>query len=538
MRHAGHEAKRVLLDIARHFCAGGSLGTKAVMLALLRHLTERSVIVLRHDRMLSDDIMDRCHAWADDHVGLLVVGGGSARKNMKDLVNLARPLLRGTCGTVDVTAAFAMSPTEGVVVSILEAAAVAVARPEMAAEDCDPELDDEDDVSLRDDANPPFLTGLPAALVLPELGLESVGRGSRRCLVMRYAPTGHRWYVRGAPRPARDRSGELDRLLASVEGLAARRGWVAAVPPAAVVEASSHFVRPSAGREVAFGVLNGKAVCCSDRLWRITKRHVYYWLRRQRLAVPEHVGAIYRWPTDHVVFDRLSSLLSSQQALRLMSQGVHGDHGELVARLFSAVAGASGRRVRAGFWGCGALNTVAMMFDKVLGSESWDYALRVEGNPEVARIHDHCWDGRVLAIQERNESVVCMPDGVSPPKDCVITDQCQPWSWLNRYGLDSLERAVVSRAAMYRAVSALDPDIVVDEMLSRAKMAGKNVAWLRVEYIRHETFGPMEWLILDSDPGDMEEGLGRSRRELAVGYKLEFSSVVRAVLEGAGFRAV
>ena len=128
-----------------------------------------------------------------------------------------------------------------------------------------------------------------------------------------------------------------------------------------------------------------------------------------------------------------------------------------------------------------------------------------------------------------------MPEGVAPPSDCVLTLRCQPWSRMNRLGLDQLERAIAERDAAYREVSVLSPDVVVDEMLSRSHMGGLGLAWQRVEYLRKQAFGAMEWLVLDSDPGDGEEELACSRRELAVGYKPRFAARVMAVVEAAGF---
>ena len=53
--------------------------------------------------------------------------------------------------------------------------------------------------------------------------------------------------------------------------------------------------------------------------------------------------------------------------------------------------------------------------------------------------------------------------------------------------------------------------------------------------MRQQAFGAMEWVVLDSDPGDGEGEFARSRRELAVGYRVRFAAAVRAVLEGAGY---
>ena len=113
--------------------------------------------------------------------------------------------------------------------------------------------------------------------------------------------------------------------------------------------------------------------------------------------------------------------------------------------------------------------------------------------------------------------------------------RCQPWSWLCLNGVSQLEKAAAERAAAYRSVRALDPDIVVDEMLSRSRMGGKAVAWDRVEYLREVIFDGMVWFMLDSDPGDEESAWSRSRRELAVGVKPRFVSVVRAAILSAGY---
>ena len=211
----------------------------------------------------------------------------------------------------------------------------------------------------------------------------------------------------------------------------------------------------------------------------------------------------------------------------------------MIADLFKAVADVKKRRVRAGFWGSGAPNTMAMVFDERLGEGNWDYVLRVEGNEYNARVHDYCWEGRVMAKQERMEAPVQMPDGVAPPNDVSLHGRCQPWALqLNRYGLKRLELAIRERLAMYRSVRAIEPDIVVDEMLSRKRVAGHGVAWKRVEKLRKGVFDGYAWITAESDPGEEETEFSRSARELAIGFKPEVAAAVVGVLLAHGFELV
>ena len=243
-------------------------------------------------------------------------------------------------------------------------------------------------------------------------------------------------------------------------------------------------------------------------------------------------------PAEHSVLGRMAERMDTRLALRACSQAVHGDHGKVIAQVFKAAASVSGQEVRVGFWGSGAMNSVAMVFDKELGAENWEYTLRVEGNAFNASVHDHCWGERVKAKQVRMEEEVVMPEGVRPPAYASLHGRCQPWSKLDHWGPEKLWPATDERYAVYHSVQAIDPEVVVDEMLSRSKTAGKAVAWQRVEKIRKEIFVNLKWVIADSDPGEKEEVITRSRRELAIGFKAEVAEAVEGVLTASGYRLV
>ena len=289
---------------------------------------------------------------------------------------------------------------------------------------------------------------------------------------------------------------------------------------------------------MVIGTLNGTVHARTDQLWRVTRRHIYGLQRRKRLVYPEELCRLMQLPAEHPVLDRMAERMNTRQALRACSQAVHGDHGRVISQVFKAAAEVSGGRVRVGFWGSGPMNSMAMVFDEQLGAANWEYVLRVEGNAFNAEVHDHCWGERVLAKQVRMEEEVRMPDGVAPPAYVSLHGRCQPWSKLDHWGPEKLGPAVDERFAVYHSVQAIDPDVVVDEMLSRAKTAGKAVAWQRVEKIRKEIFVNLKWVIADSDPGEKEEVISRSRRELAVGFKAEVAEAVKRVLLSSGYRLV
>ena len=170
-----------------------------------------------------------------------------------------------------------------------------------------------------------------------------------------------------------------------------------------------------------------------------------------------------------------------------------------------------------------------------MGAAGWDFAVRVEANRAMAEMHDVAWAGRGFVELERAEDEVVLPAGVAPPTEVCITMRCQPWSMLFLDGISQLEKAMAERAAAYRAVRKLEPHIVVDEMLSRARMGGKRVAWERVEYLRERIFDGMCWFMLDSCPGGAAGSWSRSRRELAVGVLPRFVPAIEAALRAAGY---
>ena len=532
MRWVDRSTRWLLLNVARHLRASGR-GTKAVVVELIRSLSARSVVILRDDAMVADDLMDRCHRWADDHLGFLAPHGRTPRVHGKSLINLCRVLLRDLWPDQNVSAAFDAPVDAGLAVSLIEELEVdAGAGDEREEAAAVPALVAQPPFGDDGDEDPAYLDDLPPAPELPEVGRT---RDALGWVVITCASGGHRHYRLGKARVGRERVRELDALLSRVSGLSRRRAWSVVGPPPDVAGARSLFPPVGDGCEEVLGVFEGEAFVLSDRLWRMSRRHMYYLRRRDRLAFPEEVCLLMGWPERHVVIDELARQVTTRVVLRYMTQGVHGVHAELMAAIFDAVASVDRRRVRAGFWGSGPLNTVAMVFDRQLGSGRWDYALRVEGNPANARVHDQCWGERVMATQDRVESRVEMPEGVAPPSDCVLSLRCQPWSRMNRAGLDQMEGAMRERSATYQSVSAITPDVVVDEMLSRSRMSGQGLLWQRVEYMRQQAFGAMEWVVLDSDPGDGEGEFARSRRELAVGYRVRFAAAVRAVLEGAGY---
>ena len=523
----------MLLDVARALTSQGFRQWEC-MREMLWLLLERRLDIWDGRRRMSAGRLASCYRWAECNRALLVAGRRLAARQRKSLHNLARTLVDGNVTTVNVKLKFHAAMTferrverrgvfgEAAVVDV-PVLPSNVPRAVRAR-------------GLRRGGEPDYLTGLPSAPMLPEPETdweECDGTWVRIELGWR---SSHTWYTRGRSRAEGDRAAEMDSLLHSLSDLIDQRGWEELPLTSSLLRGKSQIAQgvPALGREMVFGVKDRKVSCKSDRLWRVSKRHLYALLRRERFAHPEEAFALQGlWPA-HVMLDNLAPVVKPIQVLRAATQAVHGSHGEDVARLFDAVAAVDGQQVRAMFVACG-INTVGMALDERLGEDGWVYVARVEANPEMAYMHDVAWAGRGFVSLERAEDEVRLPEGVAAPNMVCITMRCQPWSWLCVDGISQLEQAIDERAAAYRSISALDPDIVVDEMLSRARMGGKAVAWERVEYLREEIFGGMVWILLDSDPGDAPSAWSRSRRELAVGVKPRFVSAVLSALGEAGY---
>ena len=530
----GDDEKRLLLDVARSLTANG-LAQWACVREIIWLLLERRVEVWDGRSKVQARRLALCYRWAEFNSDRLVAGSRLSASQRKSLLNLARTFVGGNVASVNVRQSFGERLTTGRRIECrgrYGAAAVVGApiRPIHVASTVRAR-------GRRRGGEPDYLTGLPAAPVLPEPVTEwELVDGEWHSFVHCDWRSSHRWYRRGSARVERDRSTELDALLVELEPLVAARGWEEMAFTPTLVRGKSQVAGavPGPGRELVLGVKDRRVSCRSDRLWRISKRHLYALLRRERLAWPEEVFALLGLPPHHVMLDRLAPLVRPISVVRAATQAAHGAHVFDVADLFAAVASVDDRRVRAMFVACG-VNMVAMGLDERLGADGWDYVARVEANPHMAYMHDIAWAGRGFVSLERAEDEVRLPEGVAAPTEVCITMRCQPWSWLCLNGVSQLEKAAAERAAAYRSVRALDPDIVVDEMLSRSRMGGKAVAWDRVEYLREVIFDGMVWFMLDSDPGDEESAWSRSRRELAVGVKPRFVSVVRAAILSAGY---
>ena len=527
----GDADKLILLDVARVLTARGLKQWTSVR-ELIWLLLSRRVEVWDGVRHLRASHLALCYRWAECHRAMVVLGARLPAVARKALLNLARTFVHGVAASSNIRTAFREAVTGGRRVECRGAfgdvASVGVfVLPESVSSATRVR-------GRRLGGEPDYLTGLPAAPRLPEASVDWMDFDGKAVRVVSCWKSSHRWFRRGGSRPIRDRSAELDSLVSGLAPLVAQRGWPETPLTPTLLRGKSQLAPPAAGHEVVFGSKDGKLSYRSDRLWRLTKRYVYALLRRGRVVYPEEVCALLSLSPYHSLLDRLSLGFKPQAVVRALTQGVHGGHSGDISDLFAAVAGLDGRLVRAMFVGSG-VNTVAMNLDERLGSAGWEYVARVEANPSMAYMHDVAWAGRGFAALERAEDEVRLPEGVAPPSEVCITLRCQPWSWLCIDGISQLERAVAERAAAYRAVRALDPEIVVDEMLSRARMGGKAVAWERVEYVRESIFERMVWFLLDADPGSGADVWSCSRRELAVGVKPRYVHVVTDVLRSAGY---
>ena len=120
----------------------------------------------------------------------------------------------------------------------------------------------------------------------------------------------------------------------------------------------------------------------------------------------------------------------------------------------------------------------------------------------------------------------------------VLSLRCQPWSFLNRYGSSQLPGALSERAAVYRSLRQMDPIVIFDEMLSRARLGGLMYAWRHAEYLRQLYLPSYRWVVCDTDPGDGPEAWTKSRREIVVLVRDDVLPLLRMWLETRGWREV
>ena len=285
----------------------------------------------------------------------------------------------------------------------------------------------------------------------------------------------------------------------------------------------------------AFVRAEGK-VCelVNDKLWRLSSSGRFYSWNRQSFLFPEGNCALLEVPMTHDCFDNLAvEKVPVDRVNWAMSQGIHGFHNRLMGGIAFEVNDAADERVQAEFRGSG-LNTTAMVWDVEYGRTNWDMVACYEGNPYVAWMLKKGWGDRVPTVHARAELPGDLPPGTRV-NTSVNSLQCQPWAWKNIRGIESLNDALDERYAVYQTIKANNPNVIFDEMLSRAHMNGKRAAWERAEFLREKALPEYDWRILNSDAGNLPKSIMRSHREIAVGVLPQFTELVDEIVLSLGF---
>ena len=519
-----------VLDVARAAYDAGATHVHDCVRAALTALSEGLVeTTFRGEAMLPANLRD-CGEWAKARLARLALSAKTSDAQVKGYHNIGLNLARGIKTDVALKRLVAMPITPGRRVVLCGRRNGGEAEP--TGKPVEP-------VRVRRPVPrraiqfkvPGYLDGLDPAPQMPDVWGDTVAEGEGYRGAKNWRDS-HQWWTGMKPRERECRGEELDRLLRSCEPLYERRGWEPAGPTPEVKRAAVEIGDPDVAGEAVLNLRGPELI--SDRLWRVTSDHQHFLWNRQRFPHPEETCVMGDLDPEHKAFDNMARAgVPTDKVMWGLSQMVHGYQTEIAGKIARAVTTAAGEeRVQAEFRCCG-INTVAMKWDEMWGSDAWDISACYEANPYVAWMHDEAWGDRVKNRFERAETIPNISERVNVAFDST---RCQPFCQMNIRGINDLERAQAERQAVYAANAASDPNVIFDEMLSRMHMAGISEAWRRTEYIREQVLPGYRWIIFDCDPGDLNDTWMCSRREIACGVKPEYVGVVERILRENGFK--
>ena len=518
--------RHVILGIVRALRAASGSGPRKLWRQLWQRLSHGSVRIDGSKAKIHSERLAVLREWADGHLAVVderdVASGGSYLDN--NMTSFYRALQAESFQSMLDDVSIPLVPVRlcgGTVARrVRSTAAVSAVRRSVNA------------------FVPPVVdSNLPPAAVLPEPSSDVVEVDGVSFTILSKWRSTHRWYTSIVSRPRADRGAELHAALSAVAALSVRRGWRVMLAGAASLRARASLPAGIvvAGHEAALGrAASGAVLLASDMLWRATSRRQVYFLNRNRRASPEEMCVLMALPASHAAFDALSAAnVPVERVVWMLIQGVHGHSTLWLASLFRLFSARLGRPVRVGFGGAG-LNTVAMVLDEQLGADGWEMAYVAEANPYMAWVHRLAWGGR--GYEERGRMEEPRAGSSSGSLLAVMLSlRCQPWCWLNRCGVGEMEGAAAERAAAYRVVAQEQPCLIIDEMLSRKRMAGVQVAWERIEFLRESILPNYRWVVCDEDPGCLPGSWMCSHREIVIGVERAHWGLLEEALGACGF---
>lgn len=341
----------------------------------------------------------------------------------------------------------------------------------------------------------------------------------------------HMWFTDRVSRSRRCRGEELDYLFEGVRDVITARGWARIELPARASLLIDEMDEPDGEQVLSYNLCKPKYI--SDRIYRISSKHLYCLQMRMRVVYPEELSLLYEWPVDSPILTTLSKLgVPSSLVLKMLSWGVHGATERQIASLVHFVCDSMGEEKRVAFYCCG-VNTMAAIFNEVFGAGKWVYEAAFEANPWVFRLHRAIWGEVVRHCLERAEAP---PTVRLDYNTAIATNRCQPFCYLNLKKMEQLPGALDERFAIYEQISKQQPLLVVDEMLGRDRMGSLAEAWEHAEFLREYWFTGYRFYILVTDPGCRKGGWVNSYREIVFGVRSDVKADVKAWLTANGYR--
>lgn len=497
----------------------------------LESLANGTVIVYEDGKKLGAAFMAKHKEWAIGHIERLVEEKPSDLRLYRAYHNISSSVVRGTAFAEDgFNVAVAMPVSEGRAISLAKPTTARM-HTKGASKGGPPRPRVNNKIPFR---VPERMSELAEAPILDMCTTERRNRLSMGEDLPILRKTSHVWWDGPRGRLTVDRGEELEWMMAECDPISESRGWGSIKATREINRALDALEGVSVEGEAIVQTEGGNYDLVNDRLWRLSSTGQYFSWNRRSFLMPEGNCCLLEVPLNHECFDNLAREKVPVDKVNWgLTQGVHGFHSRLMGDIAWEVNDSVGERVQAEFRGCG-LNTVAMVWDVQYGKSEWDIVACHEANPYVAWMLKKAWGERVTKVHERAELPADLPLGTRV-NTSMNSLQCQPWSWKNIRGIESLNDALDERYATYKAIRLNKPNVIFDEMLSRSHMNGKRAAWERAEMLREKALPEYDWRILNSDAGNLQESMMRSHREIAVGVLPQFTELVDEVVLAHGF---
>ena len=537
---ASRSDKMLRLDVVRTVYQSGVKDLAPCVEATLEALAAGRVEATCGGVPVSRKKMELHEGWARGQLTRLAVGDVDARSRYQKCHNLMTNIMRRTFpAQVKYKVAVKLPVSDGWIVTV-KGAPPSNGPDAVGKQTITPSVPASQPRGKKRDIwqVPERLEPLPEAPRLPTISARKRARVRRGEPVEGVWQTAHEWWKMPKSRPPRDRGEELDGLLRECDALTRARGWEAIPPNAATRAAVKKRAGTKVKGEAILSTMRKTSALKSDQLSRMTADHQLYAWKRQCVLYPEGHCGMLGLPMNHDCFAALAAAgYTAERVNWAISQGLAESQSSLLGDVAWAVTDAAGEgRVKAEFRGAG-LNTVAMVWDVEKGRREWDMMATYEAAPGMAEMCKVAWQGRVGEVFERAEEPSALPPGARV-NTSFVSLQCQCWCWANVRGYEKMDKATDERWAVYQQMKKNQPNVIFDEMLSRAHMCGKRQAWERVEYVREQALPDYCWFLVECEAGKLPKAFMRSHREIAIGVLPQYKVAVRRILESQGYRRV